>query len=308
MFDDEYDAARPVAVGLGEVLWDLLPGGKQLGGAPANFAYHAQQLGAAGVVVSAVGRDPLGDEILARLRELGLDTRYVAVDPHHPTGTVSVNLDAAGVPSYVIHENVAWDFLQFNSTLAQLAARADVVCFGTLAQRSPRSNGCIRDVLTQPPPRLTILDVNLRQHYYDRAIIHESLDFADVLKINDDEVAVVAQLYQLKRPADLVPAVFDTYDIVDLIAMTRGANGSVLYPRDGEPIEHPGTPVTKLADTVGAGDAFTAALAMGLLRREPLDRINDAANRLAAYVCSQPGATPPMPAELRGASLWEARR
>ena len=292
---------RPVAVGLGEVLWDLLPGGKQLGGAPANFAYHAQQLGAAGFVVSAVGNDALGHEIIARLRQLGLDTAHVAVDATRPTGTVSVSLDAAAVPSYVIHENVAWDFLQFNDDLAELAARADVICFGTLAQRGRPSSNCIIDVLTHAP-RLRILDINLRQQYHSFETIDESLDFADVLKINDDEVAVVARLHNLQHPADLLQKVFACYDI-DLIAVTRGSKGSALYSRDDDVVEHPGTPVQKLVDTVGAGDAFTAALAIGLLRGEPLDRINDAANRLAAYVCTQPGATPAIPRELLD-SLW----
>jgi fructokinase len=150
---------------------------------------------------------------------------------------------------------------------------------------------------------LKIFDINLRQHYYSRKVIEESLEQADVLKINDVEVGVVARLLELSGPDDLRRMLFDTYPL-KLIAMTRGGSGSVLYPRDGDPVEHPGTPVTKLADTVGAGDAFTAALAIGLLRGENLERINDAANRLAAYVCSMPGATPPIQAELV-ALLWK---
>lgn len=296
------DAQRPVAVGLGEILWDLLPGSKQLGGAPANSSYHAQQLGARAAVVSAVGDDAPGHEILARLRELDIDIRYVAVDPRHPTGTVSVNLDASGVPSYVIHENVAWDFLQFDDALGALAARADVVCFGTLAQRNAHSKSCILDFVKHTRG-LRILDINLRQRYHSREVIEASLALAGVLKLNDEEVAVIARVCDLAGPADLTRMLFDQYPLA-LIAVTRGAKGSVLYPRDGDPAEHPGTPVRRMADTVGAGDAFTAALAIGLLRDEPLDRINDAANRLAAYVCSQPGATPPIPAELR-TSLWE---
>jgi fructokinase len=303
MFDDQYDAARPVAVGVGEVLWDLLPGGKQLGGAPANFAYHAQQLGARATIISAVGHDTLGDEILARLAELNIDTSFVTVDGTHPTGTVSVKLDAAGVPSYVIHEDVAWDFLRCCDAAYRL--RSDIICFGSLAQRNRQSRAAIQDILDHTG-RLKIFDINLRQHYYNRPVIEESLDLADVLKINDEEVATVTCLFDLNSFADVRRMLFDRYAL-DLIAVTRGAKGSVLYPRDGESAEHPGTPATKLVDTVGAGDAFTAALAVGLWRKEPLDRINAAANRLAAFVCTQPGATPPIPAELR-ASLWETTR
>ena len=294
-------SSRPLVVGIGEVLWDLLPSGKQLGGAPANFAYHAQQLGARGAVVSAVGKDALGDELLARLRELGLDTRHVTADWRRPTGTVSVTLDAAGVPSYVIHEKVAWDALVFNAALRDLARSADVMCFGTLAQRTATSRDCISDTLDQSPG-ICIFDINLRQHYYSRDVIESSLIEAPVMKINDEELAVVARLFDLSGPADLLRMLFDRYEM-GLIAVTRGGRGSILYPQDGEPLEHPGVPVTNLVDTVGAGDAFTAALAIGLLRNEPLDRVNAAANRLAAYVCSQPGATPAIPPELL-ATLW----
>ena len=293
----------PLAVGLGEVLWDLLPGGKQLGGAPANFAYHAQQLGARSAVVSAVGRDALGDEILARLRELGLDTRYVAVDDQHPTGTVSVNLDAAGVPSYIIHENVAWDRVLNSPAVLDLVRSADVICFGSLAQRSPYTRNTIQECMRAPrPDAVKICDINLRQNYFDEQVIDDSLHLANVLKLNDQELPVIARVYGLPEHDEqaVVSALLENGPL-QLIALTRGGKGSSLYTL-AETHHHPGV-ATKLADTVGAGDSFTAALAIGLLRGELLKRINAAANRLAAYVCSQAGATPPIPAELRD-SLW----
>lgn len=284
----------PLAIGLGEILWDLLPSGKQLGGAPANFAFHAQALGATSAVVSAVGRDELGTEILDRLRGLGLDTRYVAVDPRHPTGTVSVSLDAAGVPSYVIHADVAWDFIPDSQGLRELAGRAQVICFGSLAQRSPVSRGTVHAFLgASRPEALRIFDINLRQHYYTAEAVRASLALATVLKINDEELPRVAELLGLPRDeGGTMRALFERFPL-RVVALTRGGRGSSLYA-PGDVSHHAGFPVA-IVDTVGAGDAFTAALAMGLLRGRPLARINELANRLAAFVCSQPGATPVVP-------------
>lgn len=290
--------SRPIAVGLGEVLWDLLPAGKQLGGAPANFAYHAQQLGAQSSVVSAVGADALGDEIAARVAALGLDVSQIARDRDHPTGTVSVKLDAAGVPEYVIHTGVAWDFIPHTAALDALAGRTDVVCFGSLAQRSPTSRQTIRAFLaaTRRDHCLRVFDINLRQNYFDADIVHRSLELANVLKLNDQELPVIAKLLTLGgEEGDVVAELIKRYPL-RLVALTRGDKGSSLFSRDAAS-HHRGYP-TKLVDTVGAGDSFTAAVAIGLLRGLPLDKINDAANRLAAYVCSQHGAMPPMPREL----------
>jgi fructokinase len=290
---------NPVVIGLGEVLWDLLPAGKQLGGAPANFAWHAQQLGARSAVVSAVGRDPLGDEILARLRAMELDGSHVSVDDTHPTGTVSVTLDLAGVPNYVIHEDVAWDFIPAGGPLDELARRADVVCFGTLAQRSEASRQAVRKFLFETRADcLRVFDINLRQRFYDRHVIEASLARASVLKLNDQELPAIAKLLTLPRDeAGAVRMLFRGLVNLRLVALTRGSSGSTLFARDGVVSHHPGVGTT-LVDTVGAGDAFTATLAIGLLRGRPLDHINEVANRVAAYVCSQPGATPPLPAEL----------
>jgi fructokinase len=290
--------SKPVAIGLGEVLWDLFPSGKQLGGAPANFAYHAQQLGAASSVVSAVGRDGPGEEILRRLSDLRLDASHITVDTAHPTGTVTVELDAAGVPSYVIHEDVAWDFLPVTPAVLKLAGRADVVGFGSLAQRSPATRRSIRRILASTGPNcLRLFDINLRQHYYGEEVVRESLALTSALKLNDQEVPVVAKLLGLSTDeGEAVGALLQRFQHLNVVAVTRGERGSSLYTLDAA--DHHGGYAAETVDTVGAGDAFTAALATGLLRREPLHRINDAANRVASYVCTQHGATPALPREL----------
>lgn len=282
------------AVGLGEVLWDLLPDGKLLGGAPANFAYHAKGLGAEAFVVSAVGTDDLGQEILAQLTHNGLDTRYIHQDPEHPTGRVTVTLNAAGTPSYVIHTEVAWDFTPWNPALEDLAERTDATCFGTLGQRCPVSRNTVRRFLEVTPEHsLRVFDINLRQQFYSASIIHEMLTLSNVLKLNDEELPMVAQLLAMEgAETALLEELLQRYDL-KLVALTRAAKGSLLCTRQGWS-DHPGSAVT-VADTVGAGDAFTAALVMGLLENRPLDMINARANRLAAYVCTQKGAMPPYP-------------
>ena len=288
---------RPLIVGIGEILWDMLPGGRQLGGAPANFAYHAKVLGAEAHVVSRVGNDDLGREILRRLDELALNRDFVEVDRDHPTGTVEVRLDAKGVPTYVIHENVAWDWIAPTSRLLDLARRADAVCFGTLAQRTPGTAAAIGEFLSATRDScLRVFDVNFRQHYYDAGRVREALFVANVLKLNEDEVPVLQGLLPRRIEPGELRAAFDLH----AVAITRGPRGSVLYTPAGVD-EHRGAPVESLADTVGAGDAFTAALVTGLLKGYDARRINDFANRLAAYVCSQPGATPPVPGELLAA-------
>jgi fructokinase len=291
-------ADSPTIVGIGEVLWDMLPTGRQLGGAPANFAYHARALGANGVPVSRVGDDDLGREILRRLASLGLDTRYVSTDRAHPTGRVDVRLDSAGVPDYVIHQPVAWDFIPADAPSLELASRADAVCFGTLAQRSPVSRASIRAFLRATRPQcLRVFDINLRQSYFDRGLVRDQLGLADVLKLNDAELSVVARLLEIEADAaTVVRRLLRDYNL-RVVALTRGPAGSALYTPD-RTSDHPGLPPPKIVDTVGAGDAFTAALVLGLLKGHDLDRINDFANRLASYVCSQPGATPEIPSEM----------
>jgi fructokinase len=285
-------------LGVGEILWDLLPTGKQLGGAPANFAYHAHALGAKALVVSRVGNDALGREILARLRGLGLRTDGISTDPRAPTGTVSVALDARGTPTFTIHENVAWDFIEAGDPVLREAARADAICFGSLAQRSPVSREAIRAVLqAAPTTALCIFDINLRQQFWSPEIIKESLDLADVLKLNDDELPVVAKLFDLAGNEATQMRWLAARFGLKAVALTKGANGSSLLV-GGELRSHPGEKLV-IADTVGSGDAYTAALTMGLLAERAPEAILNHAHRVADYVCTQPGATPPLPPDCR---------
>jgi fructokinase len=289
---------RPLLIGLGEVLWDLLPAGKQLGGAPANFASHGHALGAEALVVSRIGNDALGREILDRLCALGLRTDGLTTDPAAPTGTVSVALDAQGQPTFTIHENAAWDFLEAGPGLLAEAARADAICFGTLGQRNPAARAAIRALVAAAPANaLRILDVNLRQHYFSGRLIEESLALANVLKVNDTELPRLAEMLLLTGDdRSQIGQLAGRYGL-RLVAYTRGSRGSLLFS-NGLWSDHPGNQ-TKVVDTVGAGDAFTATMTLGLLAGWNLDEINARANAVAAYVCSQPGATPALPDHLR---------
>jgi len=288
---------KPFAIGVGEVLWDLLPSGKQLGGAPANFAYHAHALGAEALVVSRVGDDVLGREILDRLHGLGLRTDGISVDPTAPTGTVSVALDAHGVPNFTIHEHVAWDLLEAGPAMRAGAARAHAICFGTLGQRHAVARAAIRAVLhAAAASALRIFDINLRQQFYSREVVDDSLRLANVLKLNDAELPVVARLLDLaggERP--LLEQLAARYEL-RAVALTKGAGGSVLLA-GGRFVSRPAARL-KVADTVGAGDAYTAVLALGLLEGHEPERIVEQAHRVAEFVCTQPGATPALPPEV----------
>jgi fructokinase len=285
-------------IGIGEVLWDLLPAGRQLGGAPANFAYHAGALGAQAGMVTRVGRDVLGQEILCVFEKLRLPANLVQVDETFPTGTVTVELAGEGVPNFTIHEHVAWDHLQLTDAALESARKADALCFGSLAQRAVTSCGTIQHLLHQSSPNaLRIFDINLRQHFYSRTVIESSLQQANVLKLNDSELPVLATLFDLKGdPQPQLTALAQRFDL-RVVALTLGSQGSLLY-QDGRWSKCRTRPV-RVEDTVGAGDAFTAALALGLLRRMDLEAINLAANEVASYVCSCAGATPPLPDSLR---------
>jgi fructokinase len=289
----------PTITALGEVLWDVFPDGPRFGGAPANQACHAAALGADAWMVSRVGNDPLGHCALDTLRQQGVNVSCVGRDAQHPTGTVQVALDAAGKPSFTIGENVAWDHLEWSEQTEQLAARCDAVCFGTLGQRGDDSRQVIRRfVAAVPKTALRILDVNLRAPFYDAQIIHQSLELANVFKLSDDELNTVAAACGISgTEAEMLSALIRRYEL-QAIALSRGGRGATLV-REKDRSDCEGFPVD-VKDTVGAGDAFTATLAVGLLAGRPLDAINRRACEIAAYVCSQSGATPPLPDHLRG--------
>jgi len=213
-----------VVVGLGEILWDILPAGKQLGGAPANFAYHAQAIGSEAVVVSRVGDDALGKEILTRLGELGLECGYIQTDTEHSTGTVTVELDEQGKPAYNIHENVAWDFIAAEPALVDFARKADAVCFGSLCQRHRVSRATIREFLgATRQDCIRVFDINLRQSYFDEEVVETMLEVADVLKLNDEELPVVARLVGVKGAEDEVLSDLTSRYELRMIAVQRGA-------------------------------------------------------------------------------------
>ena len=297
----------PLILGIGEILWDLLPAGRQLGGAPANFAWHAAQLGADARVVSAVGDDANGREVLARLSAMRLDASLIAVCPGRPTGTVTVALDASGQPAYTIHENVAWDALTAGEAALAAAARADAVCFGTLAQRTPAGRGAVQCLVAATrPDALRLLDINLRQHYWNLATIESSLRLANALKLNDEELSVLARLLDLAGDEEMqLAALAQRFDL-RVVALTRGSRGSTLW-HEGRCLTAPGHAVA-VVDAVGAGDAYSAALALGLLAGLDTARILDLAQRAGAFVCTRPGATPPLSARLRLAFASVAAR
>jgi len=286
--------AEPLTiVGLGEVLWDMLPAGKQLGGAPANFAYMARLLGDRGVVASRIGDDALGTELRDTLTKLGLENSFVQSDPEHPTGTVKVEIDRNGQPSYEITESVAWDYLEYTREWQLLACQADAICFGSLAQRSPKSRETIRTFLKAArPDAVRVYDVNLRQNYYSANLIAESSQFADIVKLNDGEFPRVMQLLGLTYDDEVSSAQRLLHATgVRLVCVTRGSQGSLLVEANASN-EHPGSSV-QVVDTVGAGDAFAAALVHHFLRGSSQAVMNEAANRIGAWVVGQVGATPP---------------
>jgi fructokinase len=281
-------------VGLGELLWDVLPSGKRLGGAPVNFAFYTKELGANAGIISAVGNDALGKELYEKISVLGIDTSVVQHNPY-PTSTVDVALDEKGVPTYIIHEGVAWDYLEYTAAAEKMVSDADAICWGALAQRSEETRHTIEKILNAVPANcMKVFDINLRLHYYSKEIILQSLEKADILKLNEDELPIVAQLLGITgSDVELVNQLISRYSL-KYVVFTRGGLDSFVFAKDGKS-SHIMTPVTKIADTVGAGDSFTATFITKLLQGAPMEECHQRAVEVASFVCTQNGAINPLP-------------
>lgn len=294
-------------IGLGEALFDCLPTGRKLGGAPANFAYHVSQFGLNGCAISAIGNDELGREIVDRFTEVGL--RYQLPRVAYPTGTVQVTLSGAGIPQYDICEGVAWDNIPYTEEIAALAPQTMAVCFGSLAQRNGVSRATIQAFLdAMPEDSLRIFDINLRQHWYTREVIAESLQRCNVLKINDEELDVVAPMLLgtptqegklIAEDKELATRVcrelISKYDL-NMVILTCGATGSYVF--ELEDMSYLSTPKVEVVDTVGAGDSFTATFVAQLLLGKSFRDAHKKAVEASAYVCTQAGAMPQFPANI----------
>lgn len=287
-------------VGLGEVLWDCLPQGRKLGGAPANFAYHVSQFGFESCVISAIGNDDLGHEILDNFNEKGLHYNIPFVA--YPTGTVQVSLNDKGIPEYDICTNVAWDNIPFTDALKQIAENTHAVCFGSLAQRNEVSRKTIYDFLDHMPQTadtLRVFDINLRQHFYSAEIIKTSLEKCNVLKINDEELIILRDMFGYKMDTDgICQEILKTYNLRMLI-LTCGTEGSYVYESSGS-WSFLATPIVEVADTVGAGDSFTAAFVASILLGNTIQEAHKIAVQASAFVCTQHGAMPILPDTITG--------
>ncbi|MDD6891822.1 MAG: carbohydrate kinase [Bacteroidales bacterium] len=289
---------KRIIVGLGEALWDCLPEGRKLGGAPANFAYHTSQFGNEAYAVSAVGNDALGDETIQAFEEKKLNYALPRVD--FPTGTVQVTLDDDGIPSYDIKEGAAWDNIPFTPELEALARRSRAVCFGSLAQRSEVSRQTIYRFLDSTPKDcLRIFDINLRQNFYSKEIIRESLRRCNILKINDEELVIIGRMFgypgmDFENKCWLILGKYN----LDILVLTCGVNGSYVFSKGA--MSYYETPKVKVADTVGAGDSFTGSFVASLLAGKPVAEAHRIAVNVSAYVCTQNGAMPQLPEELKG--------
>ena len=288
-----------IIVGMGEALWDVLPEGKKIGGAPANFAYHVSQFGFDSRVVSAVGNDALGDEILEVFKEKQLKHQLQVVN--YPTGTVQVTLDSAGIPLYEIKEGVAWDNIPFTDDLKRLALSTRAFCFGSLAQRNEVSRTSINRFLDTMPDgdgQLKIFDINLRQGFYTKEIIRESCQRCNVLKINDEELVAISRMFgypgiDLQDKCWILPAKYN----LKMLILTCGTNGSYVFTPGVVSFQE--TPRVPVADTVGAGDSFTDAFCASLLKGKSVPEAHKLAVEVSAYVCTQSGAMPELPQVLK---------
>ena len=287
---------KNVIVGLGEALWDCLPDGKKLGGAPANFAYHTGQFGLNTLAVSALGEDPLGTETLEELKSKGINHLMPLVD--YPTGSVQVELDNAGVPTYDIKEGVAWDNIPFTTELEEVAKNCSCVCFGSLAQRSSVSRQTIQKFIEATPEScLKIFDINLRQNFYTKDIICNSLKQANILKINDEELVTIGRLFgypglDMENKCWLLLGKYN----LDMLVLTCGVNGSYVFAPNLLSFRE--TPKVEVADTVGAGDSFTGTFAAAILNGIAIPEAHQLAVEASAFVCTQHGAMPKFPKDL----------
>ena len=288
-----------IIVGMGEALWDVLPEGKKIGGAPANFAYHVSQFGFDSRVVSAVGNDDLGDEILKVFKEKQLKHQLQTVN--YPTGTVQVTLDDNGIPCYDIKEGVAWDNIPFTDDLKRLALSTRAVCFGSLAQRNEVSRTSINRFLDTMPDgegQLKIFDINLRQGFFTKDIIRDSCQRCNVLKINDEELVAISRLFgypgiDLQDKCWILLAKYN----LKMLILTCGTNGSYVFTPGVVYLQE--TPKVPVADTVGAGDSFTATFTAALLKGKSVPEAHKLAVEVSAYVCTQSGAMPELPQVLK---------
>lgn len=289
---------KDIVVGMGEALWDVLPEGKKIGGAPANFAYHVSQFGLPSCVVSAVGDDALGNEIIENFTSKGLNHLIEKVP--YPTGTVQVEIDQAGIPQYEIKENVAWDNIPYTARLEQLAERTKAVCFGSLAQRNVVSRNTINrflDAMPQNAESLVVFDVNLRQGFYNKEILCNSMKRCNILKINDEELVTISRMFGYPGIdlQDKCWILLGKYNLKMLI-LTCGINGSYVFTPGN--VSFQPTPKVEVADTVGAGDSFTAAFIANILKGHTVEESHLKAVETSAFVCTQQGAMPVLPAKL----------
>lgn len=287
-----------IIVGMGEALWDVLPEGKKIGGAPANFAYHMRQFGLNSVVVSAIGKDALGDEIMDVFKLHNVQNNIARVD--YPTGTVQVTLDTEGVPCYEIREGVAWDNIPFTPELEELAHNTKAVCFGSLAQRSNISHTTINkfiDTMADNDDTLRIFDINLRQNFYTKEVLNESFRKCNILKLNDEELVTISRLFgypgiDLQDKCWILLAKYN----LKILILTCGTNGSYVFTPGMVSFQE--TPVVEVVDTVGAGDSFTAAFCASILKGRSIQEAHELAVNVSAYVCTQSGAMPIIQKEL----------
>lgn len=288
---------KRLVVGLGEVLWDMLPEGRKIGGAPVNFAYHAGQFGIDTMAVSAIGNDKLGEDTIAEMNGKHLNHIFPSVP--YPTGSVQVSLDEKGVPAYDIKENVAWDNIPFTNEIESVARNCRAVCFGSLAQRNAVSRSTIRKFIESTPSGcIRIFDINLRQNFYTSNVIRDSLELCNILKINDEEIMLVSRMfnYDSSNIENVCRTIMEDFSL-EMVILTCGTKGSYIFTKGG--VSFMPTPKVNVADTVGAGDSFTGSFCAAILRGLPVAEAHKKAVEVSAYVCTQNGAMPEIPKSMK---------